>query len=94
MKLRRFGLVAVLAAAWLAKAQDAKGIYPSMAPLDQTVLNNHHNLINSPEGAGRRLSYWSEHCVQRAHSSLRESKYSDSTRNASLVRFGANASTM
>jgi hypothetical protein len=36
MKLRRCGLVVVLAAAWLAKAQDAKGTYPSMPRLINT----------------------------------------------------------
>jgi len=33
--LRRFAFLVVLAAAWQAKAQDAKAAYPSMAPLDQ-----------------------------------------------------------
>jgi hypothetical protein len=36
MKLRRLGLVVVLAGAWHWKAQDAKGPYPSMAPLINT----------------------------------------------------------
>jgi hypothetical protein len=38
VRLRRFGLVVVMAAAWQAKAQDAKGTYPSMAPLDQYLM--------------------------------------------------------
>ena len=35
MKPETLGLVLVPAAAWLAKAQDATGPYPSVAPLDQ-----------------------------------------------------------
>jgi hypothetical protein len=33
-----FALVVVLGAAWLARAQDAKAPYPSMAPLDQYLM--------------------------------------------------------
>jgi hypothetical protein len=33
-----FALVVVLGAAWLARAQDAKAPYPSMAPLDQYLI--------------------------------------------------------
>jgi hypothetical protein len=33
-----FALVVVLGAAWLARAQDAKALYPSMAPLDQYLM--------------------------------------------------------
>jgi len=36
--LRSFALVVVLCAAWQAYAQDAKGPYPSMAPLDQYLM--------------------------------------------------------
>ena len=36
--LRSFALLVVLAAAWQAKAQDAKAPYPSMAPLDQYLI--------------------------------------------------------
>lgn len=36
--LRSFALLVVLAAAWRAKAQDAKAPYPSMAPLDQYLI--------------------------------------------------------
>jgi hypothetical protein len=35
---RSFGLLVVLGAAWQAQAQDAKGPYPSMAPLDQYLM--------------------------------------------------------
>ena len=36
--LRSFALVVVLCAAWQAYAQDAKGPYPSMAPLEQYLM--------------------------------------------------------
>jgi hypothetical protein len=35
---RSFALVVVVAAAWQAQAQDAKTPYPSMAPLDQYLM--------------------------------------------------------
>src|SRR5580658_4335703 len=36
--LSSFALVVVLGAAWRAQAQDAKAPYPSMAPLDQYLI--------------------------------------------------------
>jgi len=36
--LRSFALVVVLGAVWQAQAQDAKAPYPSMAPLDQYLM--------------------------------------------------------
>jgi hypothetical protein len=56
MKLRRFGLVVVLAAAWLAKAQDAKGIYPSMAPLDQYLMERNAEIALARSVAPQSIS--------------------------------------
>jgi hypothetical protein len=56
MKLRRFGLVVVLAAAWLAKAQDAKGIYPSMAPLDQYLMERNAEIAPARSAAPQSIS--------------------------------------
>jgi hypothetical protein len=36
--VRSFALVVVLGAAWKAQAQDIKTPYPSMAPLDQYLM--------------------------------------------------------
>src|SRR5579864_8720662 len=36
--LASFALVVALSAAWTAQAQDAKGPYPSMAPLEQYLM--------------------------------------------------------
>jgi hypothetical protein len=53
----------------------------------ETVLNNHHNFINSPGGSGTTLVTLVKHCVQRARSRLRESKYSDRCLTEKLPRY-------
>jgi hypothetical protein len=56
MKRRRFSLVVVLAAAWLAKAQDAKGIYPSMAPFDQYPIERNAEITLARSAAPQSIS--------------------------------------
>jgi hypothetical protein len=56
MKLRRLGLVVVLAAAWQAKAQDAKGPYPSMAHLDQYLMERNAEMALARSAAPQSIS--------------------------------------
>ena len=54
--LRSFALVAVLAAAWQALAQDAKTPYPSMAPLDQYVMERNAEMALARSAAPESIS--------------------------------------
>jgi hypothetical protein len=56
MKRGRFGLVVMLAAAWLAKAQDAKGAYPSMVALDQYLMERNAEIILARSAAPQSIS--------------------------------------
>src|SRR5262249_1544585 len=48
---QRIALVVMLAAAWQAKAQDAKAPYPSMAPLDQYLIQDRNTEIALAQSA-------------------------------------------
>jgi hypothetical protein len=67
MKLRRFGLVVVMAAAWQAKAQDAKGPYPSMAPLDQYQMERSAEIALARSAAPESISQNAEVMVLGQH---------------------------
>jgi hypothetical protein len=60
MKPRTLGLVGVLAAAWLAKAQGAKGPYPSMAPPDQYLMERNAEITLARSAAPQSISQEAE----------------------------------
>lgn len=49
-------LVVVLSAAWLAQAQDAKTLYPSMAPLDQYLMERNAEIALARSAAPAAIS--------------------------------------
>ena len=54
--LRSFALVVVLGAAWQAQAQDAKAAYPSMAPLDQYLMERNAEIALARSAAPESIS--------------------------------------
>ena len=54
--LRSFALVVVLSAAWQAQAQDAKAAYPSMAPLDQYLMERNAEIALARSAAPESIS--------------------------------------
>jgi hypothetical protein len=54
--LQSFALVVVLSAAWLAQAQDAKTLYPSMAPLDQYLMERNAEIALAQSAAPASIS--------------------------------------
>jgi hypothetical protein len=54
--LRSFALLAMLAAAWPAQAQDAKSPYPSMAPLDQYLMERNAEITLAQSAAPESIS--------------------------------------
>ncbi|WP_433968379.1 hypothetical protein [Tunturiibacter gelidiferens] len=57
---RSFALVVVVAAAWQAQAQDAKTPYPSMAPLDQYLMERSAEITLARSAAPESISQDSE----------------------------------
>ena len=51
-----FAIVAMLATAFLARAQDAKGVYPSMAPLDQYLMEREAEITLARSAAPGSIS--------------------------------------
>ncbi|MGB8523772.1 MAG: hypothetical protein WCD43_12455 [Candidatus Acidiferrales bacterium] len=56
MTLASFALVVVLGAAWQARAQDAKTPYPSMAPLDQYLMDRDAEIAMARSAAPEAIS--------------------------------------
>jgi hypothetical protein len=54
--LGNFALLAALAAAWPAQAQNAKGPYPSMAPLDQYLMERNTEIALARSAAPESIS--------------------------------------
>jgi hypothetical protein len=54
--LDSFALIVVLGAAWPAQAQDAKGPYPSMAPLDQYLIERNAEIALARSAAPESIS--------------------------------------
>ncbi len=54
--LRSFALVVLLGAAWQAQAQDAKAPYPSMAPLDQYLMERNAEIALAQSAAPESIS--------------------------------------
>jgi hypothetical protein len=65
--LRSFSLVAVLAAAWQAQAQDAKAPYPNMAPLDQYLMEQSAEIALARSAAPESISQDGEVMVLGRH---------------------------
>jgi hypothetical protein len=65
--LRSFALVVVVAAAWRAHAQDAKTPYPSMAPLDQYLMERSAEITLARSAAPESISQDSEVLVLGRH---------------------------
>jgi hypothetical protein len=63
----RFLMVAVLAAAWPVQAQDAKGSYPSMAPLDQYLMEGNAEIALARSAAPQSISQDAEIMVLGQH---------------------------
>ena len=62
-----FALVAMLAAAWQAQAQDAKALYPSMAPLDQYLMERNAEITLARSAAPESISQDAEVMVLGRH---------------------------
>ena len=54
--VRSFALVVVLGAAWKAQAQDIKTTYPSMAPLDQYLMERNAEIALARSAAPESIS--------------------------------------
>jgi hypothetical protein len=65
--LRHFALVVVLGAAWQAQAQDAKAPYPSMAPLDQYLMERNAEMALARSAAPESISQDAEIMVLGQH---------------------------
>jgi hypothetical protein len=65
--LRGFALVVVLGAAWHAQAQDAKAPYPSMAPLDQYLMERNAEVALARSAAPESISQDAEVMVLGRH---------------------------
>ena len=66
--LNSFALVVMLGAAWQAQAQDAKAPYPSMAPLDQYLMERDAEIALARSAAPESISQDAEVMVLRRHS--------------------------
>ncbi len=65
--LRSFALVVLLGAAWRAQAQDAKAPYPSMAPLDQYLMDQKAEITLARSAAPESISQDAEIMVLGQH---------------------------
>src|SRR4029077_11443220 len=65
--LTSFELVVMLAAAWQAQAQDAKAPYPSMAPLDQYLMERKAEITLARSAAPESISQDAEVMVLARH---------------------------
>jgi len=65
--LRGFALLVVLAAAWQAQAQDAKTPYPSMAPLEQYLMERNAEIALARSAAPESISQDAEVMVLGRH---------------------------
>ena len=65
--LRSFALVVLLAAAWQAHAQDVKTAYPSMAPLDQYLMERNAEIMLARSAAPESISGDAEIMVLGQH---------------------------
>jgi hypothetical protein len=65
--LRSFALVAVLGATWQAQPQDAKTPYPSMAPLDQYLMERNAEIALARSAAPESISRDAEVMVLGRH---------------------------
>jgi hypothetical protein len=65
--LTSFALVAMLAAAWQAQAQDAKAPYPSMAPLEQYLMERQAEITLARSAAPESISQDAEVMVLGQH---------------------------
>ena len=65
--LRNFALVVVLAAVWQAQAQDAQTPYPSMAPLDQYLMERNAEIALARSAAPESISRDAEVMVLGRH---------------------------
>jgi len=65
--LRSFALVVLLGAAWQAQAQDAKAPYPSMAPLDQYLMERNAEIALARSAAPESISQDAEVMVLGRH---------------------------
>jgi len=64
---RSFALIVVLAAAWEAQAQDAKTRYPSMAPLDQYLMERDAEIALARSAAPGSISHDADVMVLGRH---------------------------
>jgi hypothetical protein len=67
LALRSFALVVVVAAAWQAQAQDAKTLYPNMAPLDQYLMERDAEIAMALSAAPESISKDAEVMVLGQH---------------------------
>src|SRR6202045_2183271 len=65
--LGSFALVVVLSTAWQAQAQDAKAPYPSMAPLDQYLMERNTEIALARSAAPESISQDAEIMVLGRH---------------------------
>ena len=65
--VRSFALVVVLGLAWQAQAQDAKTPYPSMAPLDQYLMEREAEIALARSAAPESISHDAEVMVLGRH---------------------------
>jgi len=65
--LRSFALVVVLAASWQAQARDAKASYPSMAPLEQYLMERNAEIALARSAAPESISRDAEVMVLGRH---------------------------
>ena len=65
--LRNFTLVVMVAASWQAQAQDAKAPYPSMAPLDQYLMERNAEMALARSAAPESISRDAEVMVLGRH---------------------------
>jgi hypothetical protein len=65
--VRSFALVVVLGAAWKAQAQDIKAPYPSMAPLDQYMMERNDEIALARSAAPESISKDAEVMVLGRH---------------------------
>src|SRR5258705_1507377 len=65
--LRSFALIVVLGASWQAQAQDAKAPYPSMAPLDQYLMERDAEMALARSAAPESISRDAEVMILGRH---------------------------
>jgi hypothetical protein len=65
--LGRFAIIAMLATAFPARAQDARGAYPSMAPLDQYLMEREAEIPLARSAAPNSISQDAEVIVLGRH---------------------------